>query len=260
MSNDEESGMQKHARWLRRFHSAPEAATRLVCLPHAGGTASFFHPFSATLSPGIDVVAVQYPGRQDRFQEPGETDLTELAADVFDALATDGHMPTALLGHSMGATVGFELARLMERSGQEPLRLFASARTAPHCGRSTGHMLDDEHLIAEIRALGGTDEQFLADEELLALTLPSLRADYRAVDSYRYRASGPLDCPISVLFGDADVKVSRNEADEWGRHTQRSFGVTPFPGGHFYLIDQRRAVIEQIRRELQSDLRDLVYR
>jgi surfactin synthase thioesterase subunit len=250
--------MQNHSRWIRRYHQAPAARLRLVCLPHAGGTASFFHPFSAQLSPEIDVVAIQYPGRQDRLREPGLTDLTELAAGAFDALTADGQGPTAILGHSMGATVGFELARLMERYGWGPLRLFASARTAPHRPRRTTHRLDDEHLIAELRELGGTDEQSLLNRELLELTLPPIRTDYRAVDSYRFRPGEPLGCPISVLAGAADAQMSPADSTEWQRHTRRSCRVTRFPGGHFYLIDQQRTVIDQIRRELRADLRTLV--
>ena len=45
--------------WCRRYRPARSAAARLVCLPHAGGSATFFLPVSAALSPGVDVVAIQ---------------------------------------------------------------------------------------------------------------------------------------------------------------------------------------------------------
>ncbi|WP_371278541.1 thioesterase domain-containing protein [Streptomyces albidoflavus] len=41
---------------------APEAVP-LVCFPHAGGSASYFHGLSRLLSPAVEVLAVQYPGR-----------------------------------------------------------------------------------------------------------------------------------------------------------------------------------------------------
>ncbi|MFB7508659.1 thioesterase domain-containing protein, partial [Streptomyces broussonetiae] len=47
--------------WIRRYHPRPDAAARLVCLPHAGGSATFYHPVSAGLPESVDVLAVQYP-------------------------------------------------------------------------------------------------------------------------------------------------------------------------------------------------------
>ena len=69
---DYESGLVKPAtqideRWLRRLKHAPDrVAARLVIFPHAGGSASYFRPMEQFLHPQIDVLAVQYPGRQDR--------------------------------------------------------------------------------------------------------------------------------------------------------------------------------------------------
>ena len=48
-------------RWVRRYHPAPDAPHRLVCFPHAGGSASFYFPVSAALSDQADVAAVMYP-------------------------------------------------------------------------------------------------------------------------------------------------------------------------------------------------------
>jgi surfactin synthase thioesterase subunit len=55
--------------WCRRYRPTRSATARLVCLPHAGGSATFYLPVAAALSPGVDVVAIQYPGRQDRRNE-----------------------------------------------------------------------------------------------------------------------------------------------------------------------------------------------
>ncbi|MFF2330065.1 MULTISPECIES: thioesterase II family protein [unclassified Streptomyces] len=118
-----------HALWLRRFHPAPDRAVRPVCLPHAGGAASFFFPLSRALSADLDVLAVQYPGRQDRWQEKGVESLDELARQVYESIAPLADRPLALFGHSMGATLAFEVARLLEqRAGGRtgvPVRLGA---------------------------------------------------------------------------------------------------------------------------------------
>src|ERR1700678_2657260 len=89
--------------WCRRYRPAKNAAARLVCLPHAGGSAAFFLPVSAALSPaGGDVVAVQYPGRQDRRAEPPIGDMAVLADQLYEVLRREPQIPTTIFGHSMG--------------------------------------------------------------------------------------------------------------------------------------------------------------
>src|SRR5262249_29653456 len=96
--------------WVRRFHPAPSAGSRLVCLPHAGGSASYFLPISRGLSPQVEVLAVQYPGRQDRRAEPCIEDVGGLADQITASLQPWIDRPVALFGHSMGAILGFEVA------------------------------------------------------------------------------------------------------------------------------------------------------
>jgi pyochelin biosynthesis protein PchC len=95
--------------WLRGFHPAPPGAPRLVCLPFAGGSASFFHPLSAAL-PDVEVLAAQYPGRQDRLSEPPVADLGAMADAVAAEQPADSAR-TVLFGHSVGALVAYEVAR-----------------------------------------------------------------------------------------------------------------------------------------------------
>lgn len=84
-------------KWIRRFHRAPQAGIRLACLPHAGGSATFFLNTSRALSPEIDVLAVQYPGRMDRYTEPLVDGMFRLADLVTDALLPLTDRPLALV-------------------------------------------------------------------------------------------------------------------------------------------------------------------
>jgi surfactin synthase thioesterase subunit len=231
--------------WIRRYEPAQEGAVRLVCLPHAGGSASFFLPVARALAPAVDVLAVQYPGRQDRHAEKCVSDVRELAGHVFDVLKswTDG--PLALFGHSMGASVAFELALLLERElGVSPVVLFASGRRAPSRHREeTVHLRDDEGLVAEMKRLSGTDARVLGNEDLLRMVLPAIRSDYRAAETYRYQPGPKLKCAVTALVGDADPKVSVDEARAWTDHTEGAFELHTFTGGHFYLVDELAAVL-----------------
>ena len=90
--------------WVRRFHPSDSAATQLLCLSHAGGSASYFFGVSKALSPEIDVLAVQYPGRQDRLREPCLRSVHELADQLVAAIEPLTGRPITLFGHSLGAT------------------------------------------------------------------------------------------------------------------------------------------------------------
>ena len=222
--------------WLRRFHESPAAVVRLMCFPHAGGSASYFFPLSKRLSPGIDVLGVQYPGRQDRYREPRIEDLGELADRVHEAVAEVTDLPVAFFGHSLGATLAFEVTRRMARP---PLVLFASARRAPSRQRPPSeyvHVLDDDGVVEEVLRLSGGENTMLADDELRALFLPTLRSDYRAVETYRPDPpDAAVACPIVAVTGDADPMTPVDIAALWRAHTTGDFTLKVFPGGHFYL-------------------------
>ncbi|MFG1780706.1 thioesterase II family protein [Micromonospora sp. NPDC049051] len=239
--------------WVRRFHPAPGGARRLVCLPHAGGSASFYFPVSRSLSPAVEVLSIQYPGRQDRRHEKCIGDIHQLAREVFTVLRPWLDEPVAIFGHSMGASVGFELARLIEQDGGRAAHLFASGRRAPSQERhETVHLLDDEGLLADVRKLSGTNSAVLGDPEMLRAALPAIRSDYRAAETYTYRPGPPLSCPITVFTGDDDPKTTVEEARAWSTHTTGAFDIKVYPGGHFFLAEHQPAVLRTISTALSG--------
>ncbi|GAA3062729.1 oleoyl-ACP hydrolase [Streptomyces sp. NRRL B-1568] len=244
--------------WIRRYHSALPTAPRLVCFPHAGGSASFYFPVAGALAPDVDVLAVQYPGRQDRRAEPLVDSVHALADRVFADLrpyAEDTGRPLVFFGHSMGATVAFEVARRIQAAGlPAPARLFASARRAPSRTRPDQvHKRDDDGLIAELRRLSGTDSRVLGNEEIMRMALPAIRNDYKAVETYRADSGVRIDSPVTVFVGDDDPTTSLDEAKAWNEHTTAECELRIFPGGgHFYLADRPAEVIEEIKNRITT--------
>jgi pyochelin biosynthesis protein PchC len=238
-------------RWIRRFEPAPDAPVQLACFPHAGGSASFFLPVARALAGRVEVLAVQYPGRQERRHEPCLQTIDELADAVLGPLLDCADRPLALFGHSMGASVAFELACKMEERGVAPLALIISGRRAPSRDRlERVHELADADLIREIQNMNGTDSRLLLDEELLRMVLPAVRSDYRAVETYRWHSTGPVRAPLHVHTGTSDPKVDLDEAQAWQQHTSGEFTLTSYPGGHFYLNEHAPRLIEAIAGQL----------
>jgi surfactin synthase thioesterase subunit len=238
--------------WVRRFHPAPDSKARLVCLPHAGGSASVFFSLSRALTPEVEVLAVQYPGRQERRHEPNIGNIPDLADQVFAALRSLGDRPLALFGHSMGAVVAYEVAVRMQGAGlPSPVHLFASGRRAPSLYRDERiHQQSDARIVSELRTLSGTSAGMLADPEILEMILPAVRSDYRAIETYRHDPGRKLDCPVTVLTGYSDPRVSMDEARAWDEHTTGPTELRVLPGGHFFLIDQSEHVSAILRQKL----------
>lgn len=242
--------------WFRRFTTGPAAnGPLLVCFPHAGGSATAFKDLARTLHPAVDVVAVQYPGRQDRYSEAPFTDLGRLAEVVAGELAgvltANRERPYALFGHSMGTLVAFETARHLVRAGRPgPRRLFLSGRGDPVTGYVPYHLWDDDKVLDDVRRLGGTNQAMLENPDLMELVLPALRADYRALGMYHWQAGAPLTAPVTVLIGADDPMVTVEEAGTWQAHTTGDFQVQVFPGDHFYLFDQ----VEQVAAAVTGGL------
>lgn len=225
--------------WLRRPEPAPDAAARLVCLPHAGGSAVSYQPLVQGLRPVIDAAVIQYPGRHDRFAEPAYSDIDILARDVADVLRREMTAPLALFGHSMGALVAYEVAIRLADAGVEVSTLIVSAAAGPATPRPTRRApASDAELVAELRAMGGTDEALLRDPAALEMILPPLRNDLAALERYRRRDRPRLTIPITALVGAADPYATAADARGWEACTTGPFDVQILAGGHFYLFGQ----------------------
>ncbi|WP_395107610.1 thioesterase II family protein [Actinomadura sp. SCN-SB] len=245
--------MTSHDTWFRCAEPRPAAALRLVCFPHAGGAASFYGSWSRSLPSSVELLAVQYPGREDRIRDDRVHDMGKLADLVAEALEPlCAGRPISLLGHSMGAGVAYEVACRLERRGRTPARLFVSGRPAPDRQRRKAvHRASDEDLLTELRRLAPANHALADHPELAELMLPTVRDDFRLIESYEPCGS-VLDCPVTAMLGDHDTEVTVEEAQGWRAFTRGRFTMKVFPGDHFYLIPRRAQLIDWVLRSLDG--------
>ncbi len=239
--------MPRKLGWARQFHEPQlPGSPPLLVFPHAGAGASAYRDFSKALSRRFEVVVFQYPGRQDRAAEAPLATLPEIAAGAFEEFSASDHnrgVPVVAFGHSMGAMVAFEFVRLAEPRGIPVDQLNVSATVAPcHAAGKPAHPTDDdEELLNHLLRLEGTDSGVLADRELMRLTLPVVRADFKAFDAYSCADDVKVAAPIHAMGGDQDPYVTLGDLYGWGRHTG-TVTVTMFDGGHFYLNQHIEAI------------------
>jgi medium-chain acyl-[acyl-carrier-protein] hydrolase len=243
--------------WLPYTQLKPGARLRLFCFPHAGGAASIYRNWADDLPPEIEVCPIQLPGREGRFREAPFTRLAPLVDALTPALLPHLDTPFALFGHSLGALIGFELARRLQRQhGAKPVRLFVSGHNAPQIPDSEPpiHHLPEPQFVDALRQLNGTLEEVLQHAELMELLLPVLRADFTAAETYSYTAGEALECPISVFGGLDDRQTSYEGLEAWRDQTRRECKVHIVPGDHFFLNGSRALLLRAIAQDLATGM------
>lgn len=230
---------------------------RLFCLPFAGGGASVFREWPRRFPRSVQVVALQLPGRESRWNEPPCKNMAEVLGQLVSSLRPILDQPFAIFGHSMGAMIAFELARSLQLNGNCPTHLFVSALRAPQDPDPDPpmHRLTDEELISRLRRLNGIPKPILDHPELITLLLPILRADLKICETYKYLAGEPLNCSISAYGGYDDAKAAPDSLHGWRIQTREEFAMRLFPGGHFFLETARDALLRQIFDDLMRSLR-----
>jgi medium-chain acyl-[acyl-carrier-protein] hydrolase len=240
-----------------RSHN-PAAKLKLLCLHHAGGAASFFNDWPAAMGALVQVVPIQMPGRESRFAEPQATSIHQIVQDISANHPHFTDQPYAIFGHSLGAVVGFELARKLALiDAPQPRFLAVSGHGAPShplpCAPM--HLLPDDAFIQSMRSqYGGISDQVLRSPELLQFLLPRFRADIRLADTYPYQKGPALHTPIVVLHGVQDRSVALHELAAWQQETHAKLQIHHFEGDHFFVQSQAVQVKKRLNKLLAEQL------
>jgi medium-chain acyl-[acyl-carrier-protein] hydrolase len=234
---------------------------RVICFGPAGATAAALRTWMRGAVPeSAHPIFPELPGRSSR---PGDRPFEQLAPLVqalARSLGTELAVPFALFGHSMGALIGFELARELRRQGRPgPCHLFVSAHRGPQLPdrRRPLHGLPEAGFWQALQQIGGTPEDLLAHAELRSLLLPRLRADFAVCETYRYLRESPLPCPISAFGAFQDHLVTAAELSAWQWESSCGFRQRLLAGDHFSCVRQgQKALLQAFTEDLRPILAD----
>ncbi|WP_225828643.1 thioesterase II family protein [Streptomyces naphthomycinicus] len=238
--------------WLLEVE-ASASLPALVLFPHAGAGAAAYWRLASQLRDLVRPLIVRLPGRESRSAEPCFTDVRPLVRALAPVLRPRLGSTYLLYGHSMGALIAFETARLLSLGcAMHPRRLIVSAMEAPQ-DNPTGHerhTLTDQALWHAVGEMGGVPPEIAADRSMRQMLLPTLRADFELTDTYAFRAMPLLSCPISAYAGDRDAELPPDAMTGWGANTRGTFDHTVVPGGHFFNLDGRSGFADALREHL----------
>lgn len=229
--------MLANDKWLVTIKPVSNPRMRLFCFPYSGGAAHVFSKWPQRLPHDIEVVAIQPPGRSNRFIEPLIKDWQVMVNQALQSIRPKLDVPFAIFGHSLGTAIGHEVCRQLEKEGHKPLCFIPSGRNAPHVkvDRKQLHTLSEAEFTAEIKTFNGTPAEVLENPELMELMIPILKADFTISETYTYQPGPPLDAPIRAIGGTHDPHVPVEGIEEWKDYTKSDFKSELIDGDHFYL-------------------------
>src|ERR1043166_8444202 len=220
---------QVNNKWLAFYRPKPLARISLFCFPYAGSGPVVFQSWAQRVPETIGVLPVQLPGRGSRLAEPRFTNIRPLVEAVAEGLRPHFVRPFAFFGHSMGALVSFELARLLRRNGQtQPTHLFVSGCNAPQLPltRRPIYNLPADEFLEELRGMNGTAPEVLEHSELMQLMLPIIRDDFTVCQTYSY------------------------SPEPWLEQTSSKFSMEMIVGDHFFIHSALPRVLRTIAATL----------
>lgn len=260
----------------RTSTSASKAKIKLICFPPAGAGASIFESWQTKFSPDIDMILVQYPGREDRREESLVTSMPELVQDLTKRIESELQTPYvyfgdtkldcpyAFFGHGLGALIGFEVARELRRLGFPTPRCFlASSFYSPMIfslltRQGLSRPLDESELTDRLfqgsqpwatlsKDAGGDQERELERESYLKI----LEADIKLCIGYEYSSELPLSCPITCFYSTEDSMIKDPAlVRHWGMEASQIFRIREFKGDHCYWRNQQDVFLQVIFQEL----------
>jgi surfactin synthase thioesterase subunit len=228
---------ERTPRGLVRFLPHREPPTRtLVCFPWSGAGSAWFGAWAAEMPPDVELLAVALPGRGSRGAEGVERWFDVLARHVTAAIATyrrTRHL--ALVGHSFGALLGYQVAVNLQQQDIAVDTLVASGSRAPTVRPVVElHKLDDTRLIEQLRHLGGLPADH-AEDAWRQRFLDRTRADLAACETFQPPDPPRLSCDVTTWVGTTDWYAPATPVQEWAAVVARPVRHRTFPGDHFFL-------------------------
>lgn len=211
----------------------------LVMFPFAGGNSYSYQRLIIHLEAHYNIICPELKGRGVYSDQQPLDDINLLVDELYNTwikkIILVGEY--VLYGHSMGAMICYLLScKISANQLKMPNEIILSGRGAPACVRKKiKHNLAENEFKTELKKLGGVSDDILNDDELLAYFMPILRADFKAVETYKHIAKEKLHIPITVITG-KDESIEEKDIFAWQDETRKRVNFYQLEGDHFFIF------------------------
>ncbi len=239
----------------------------LICLPYAGGSSNYFEPIKKALQTlqknhqysdlEIEVIEVTLSGRGVRYHEPLFKNIDDLVADIWKQIQHLMYQPYAFFGHSMGALLAYQLTHQAKKMRfPTPIHLFLSGREAPSVppDNEKRFLLPLPAFKAKLKNYGGISTDILEDTDIFSFFEPIIRADFEAVETWKYRYRPKLNIP-TVIFSGTEEDITNEELVAWQKEFQNDIQFKIFEGDHFFINNHAEVIANIFVKQIQTQLK-----
>lgn len=243
-------------KWTLTPEIRSQASMQLLCFHHSGAGAYSFRTWPKALPASVEVVAVQLPGRENRFSEPPLRNAGDVLDELIPNLLELIDRPYAIFGHSLGAALAYMFALRVQRTAAlpPPVHLFVSSARPPGSAKDAAvSPMSNDALMETLRRLGGTPAQILENDASILPFLPALRADFEILHSVVAGKPHELGIPITAMCGSDDRAVTSADMARWSSLSSEPTRTHTLRGGHFYFLQSSAKAFTLIAQTLQAE-------
>jgi surfactin synthase thioesterase subunit len=226
----------------------------LFLFPFAGGSIYSYTKYKEVAPPQLKLIPLELPGRGKRLNQPLLTSSDAMVEDLFNQIKPLLNEPYAFYGHSMGTLLAYLVTKRIIREGlNPPVYLFMTGRFGPAAEDPDppNHSLPKEAFRKKLKEMGGSPDELLADEALMDFFEPFLRADFQAIEEYRYEPTEPFDIPILACIG-KEERITHDLAMTWQKETTRPVEIRWFSGPHFFIFNHAPEIMRLMAQRLHT--------
>ena len=224
---------------------------KIFAIPFAGGNEYSFSNYEKFCPDGFQFVSVKLPGRGVRIKESRLENLCDLRDDIFEEIKDRLDEPYVLYGHSMGAILVTLVAEKIQQNNLSlPIALFVSGSSGPVTRKEVlnTHLIPDQEFLQRLYSIGGYSAEILSNNEFLDYSLPILKSDFKALNTYVYRGIEKLKVRIHVMIG-TEEQMNLSVSQSWQKLTNFDVKVHQFDGNHFFIYKHTEAILALIKDE-----------
>ena len=230
-----------------------ETKRRIYCFPYAGGSSLAFRDIAKRLSSIADVVVLDYPGHGTRFGEKFADNMEELAKEsarqIFIDMQQNACQKCIFLGHSMGALVAYETAKMIEDVIMID-KLILCGSLPPDMEREDYSSYDRDAAFDKFFMMGWIPDEVRDEPELYDIFSEIIYSDIKVLSTIDVEKENNLiHIPLSIYYGEDDRDCDRLNMKGWMKKTNKKCNIHSMTGDHFFLFEYPKMFCKQIIEE-----------